>query len=206
MPPRLCSECDTPLDGSTRARTCSDSCRGKRSRRLRAANSDENRELKDRARSEIPDVARDLIRDELKPIVREALTTETLAAIQDLIGLTPRAVEQIAGDLESEDAAIRQKAYSLIARYTFGNPAVVGPKDEDEKQTLNVNFNLPRAGDTVEHVDVIEETSEETKECDTCHADKRVQDFISGSDRCNECFQESQSKAQELLERLTSAN
>jgi hypothetical protein len=198
MPPaRTCSECGEPLIGARPGtKTCSDSCRSKRSRRIRRANREAEefeqrspegaREIAAIIRRESPDVIKDVVRDELRPIVRESLTEDTLRAIQRLLGLTPRAVELIALDLENEDPIIRQRAYTLITKYTVGHPALVKQDDADGSKQIVVNFNLPRPDDVP--AEVVEQESEEVKTCDLCGEDKAASEFAAGSDRCLACF------------------
>lgn len=213
MPYRVCSEpgCNNPLDGKDiKAKTCSPSCRQKRSRRLRkqkkeaglaAAATPEQREIAERVRAERDDVAHKIIEQEVRPIVRESITEDTMRAIQDMVGLTPQAVRAIGEDLASEDATIRQRAYTLILKYTAGHPAIVRPPDEDKTQPLQVNFNLPRppkegeVGEDGEPTEVVE-----TKECDMCEQHKPVDEFAANSDRCLNCYNEQRAKADELLE------
>lgn len=138
-------------------------------------------------RREAPDSIHAVMKEELRPIIREALTEDTLRAIQALVNLTPRAVELIGQDLESDDALVRQKAYTLLLKYTAGHPAVVKPEEGPAGNQINVSFELPRPEQTVDmtadDVDVID-----LKQCDMCHADKPVTEFVANSNRCQECM------------------
>jgi hypothetical protein len=100
-----------------------------------------------------------------------------------MVGLTPRAVQLLAEDMEHDDAVIRQRAYTLVAKYTLGHPALVKAEDADGSKQIVVNFNLPRPEDA----DVTAEVEEDTVECDTCHEDKLASEMVSGSTRCQAC-------------------
>lgn len=210
---RLCSECPNELPGNDiRRKTCSASCRAKRSRRLKRIKSEagksggntataEQREVAQRVRGEVADVAHQVIEEELRPVVREALTEEVLQAIARMVALTPRAVDRIGEDLENDDPAIRQRAYNLIAKYTLGHPAILQPKDAEAGRAMNINFNLPRPGDEVdESLTAVPSEIEEVRECDQCHEDKPITQFIAGSDRCATCYHSNQERAEKLLE------
>lgn len=153
-------------------------------------------------RGERDDVAERVVKEELRPVVREAITEDTLRAIQDLVALTPKVVDAIREDLASDDAVIRQRAYSLVAKYTIGHPAVVKSGEENDSKQIIVNFALPRPGD--EPVDAeataVELEAEDFRQCDLCGADKPVTDFVAGSSRCASCHEQQQIHAQKLLE------
>lgn len=195
---RTCSECPNPLAGkSVQAKTCSEKCRSARSRRVKRANrkveefAEANnagaQEIAAIVRREAPDVITKVMKDELRPIVREALTEDVLRAVEQMLGLTPRAVELLAADLESEDSTVRQRAYTLVTKYTIGHPALLRPEDGAGAGQITVNFALPRPDDTEE---VIEVESEEVRTCDSCNTEKPEHEFVAGSDRCRTCFEE----------------
>lgn len=204
MPPvvRSCSECGNPLTGmSVTAKTCGNACRLKRSRRTRRANqeieqfADANNaganEVAAIVRREAPDVVTKIMGEELRPIVREAMTEDVLRAINGMIGLTPAAVLALQDDLGSENDTIRQRAYTLIIKYTVGHPALVKPEADGSGQQMEVHFNLPRPdapppeADADEYLEV-----DELKRCDMCKLDKPTSEFEAGSDRCTACFEE----------------
>lgn len=206
LPPRTCSECDNVLEGKyATAKTCSPTCRTKRSRRLRR----ERREAEVARRNyqggadEVTAIVRRqeydavmrVTQQEIQPIVREALTEDILRAVQGMIGLTPRAVELLAEDLESEDSTIRQRAYTLLIKYTAGHPALLRPSDAEPGGQLVVNFNLPRpddlpapAGDD-EPIEAVE-----LQTCDSCGEELPASEFESGSARCHACHETWKSK------------
>lgn len=193
---RRCSECSASLAGrSPQTKTCSMNCRSKRSRRLKRANTEPARhqEISEFVRREAPDIGHKVIQEELRPIVREALTEDVLRSLNRLVALTPAMVAALEEDVHSDDATIRQRAYTLGLKYTVGHPAVVRPEEANHGQQLVVNFQLPRpdsdgipssmGGDI--------ETGEATElvACDSCAADKPATEFVSGSTRCLECFE-----------------
>lgn len=156
--------------------------------------------ISESVRNENQDVAHEILHDELAPVVRDALTEDVLRGISDMVALTPTIVEKIKEDLESDDANIRQKAYTLVAKYTIGHPAIVRPPDEGATGNLVVNFGLPRPGDAVEHVESdISLEADEVKPCDMCGIDKSITHFVAGSGRCQQCFDEQQAQAKEMI-------
>lgn len=150
------------------------------------------------------DVTREIVKEELRPVVRAAITEEVLRSIQDLVGLAPRVVELLAEDLESTDSIVRQRAYSLVAKYTLGHTAIVTP-DQEGKGQMVVNFHMPRPDDEprVEYdVDgeAVEVDQETERECAFCEETKSVDQFVTNSDRCLECHTKLQEQAQALLQ------
>lgn len=214
MASRICSECSKPLDGKgPHAKTCSPTCRSARSRRLKrqkveaaeaAAATPAARELAARVRGEQQDQLHKVIEEELRPVVREAITEETLRAIGQLVGLAPRAVAAIEDDLASEDATIRQRAYTLLIKYTVGHSAIVPPIEQDKSQAIVVNFDLPRPEPT--HVESLAEQDEpgeitdaaEVKTCDICGVEDTPDKFAANSNRCLDCYHKQQARAEEL--------
>ena len=216
---RRCSECGGDLSGKPpHAKTCGDGCRQKRSRRLRRQKVDAGKAgalpehqkvLQEVTRGERDDVAQRIVEDELRPVVREAITDDVLRGISDLIALAPTVVDKIREDLESDDSTVRQKAYSLVAKYTFGHPAIVRPPEEDGGKQLIVHFGLPRPDDG-SAPEAIEATATELvvddiRQCDSCQEDKSVTEFVAGSSRCRECYEEQQRVAREYQESIDSA-
>ncbi len=200
---RVCSECGASLTGRPpQTKTCSDNCRSRRSRRIRRANTQVEEfaeannagaaEIAAIVRREAPDVVTRVMKDQLQPIVREALTEDVLQAISNLVGLTPRAVAALDADLDSEDATIRQRAYTLLIKYTVGHPSLVKPSDAEAGSQLVVNFNLPRPAED-ETTDQIEHVTE-LQVCDMCHEEKDASEFVTGSARCQPCFDEWRAK------------
>lgn len=199
-PQRVCSECGASLAGKDhRQKTCSNKCRLARSRRQRRANQ-EFEDLGEAAqeggktiaqivRTEATDVVSRVLKDQLQPIVREALTEDVLRAISDLVGLTPRAVQAMTEDLESDNEILRQRAYTLLIKYTVGHPAIVKAEDAAAGQQMVVNFVLPRPDGATDNTAVIAE-AEELKVCDICNTEQPANEFVAGSSRCTSCFEQ----------------
>lgn len=204
---RVCSECGNTLEGSdVKRKTCGDACRSKRSRRLKRQRKETGKknampqhqaEVTERIANAIPDVAHEVIEEELRPVVRESITADTLKAIAAMVALTPSAVAGIAEDLQSEDAVVRQRAYTLIMKYTVGHQAIVRPPEEEKGNNITVNFDLPRP-DTVTKVNGDTEVIE-TRLCDSCEVDKPVDEFVANSSRCRTCYEKQQDQVAELL-------
>lgn len=191
---RVCSECGKSLAGrAPSAKTCSEHCRTARSRRRR-------KEVGQAVTTELTGqhsfadgastVSR-AISQELVPIVREAITEEVMHAISNLVALTPAAVAALEADLESEDPVIRQRAATLVVKYTIGHPAIVKPVEEAQ-QPFQVVFSLPRPDVACDPspTEAVVEDIEETRVCDVCGELKVASEFVAGSDRCKSCFAE----------------
>ncbi len=207
--PRVCSECGASLAGrAAQSRTCSDKCRQARSQRLRRvkpgpdSDPEHIRTVREVVRGERDDVPERIVAEELRPVVREAITEDVLKAIRDFVALTPEVVAAIREDLQSDDATIRQKAYSLVARYTLGHPALI-PDDVSESKQLNVHFNLPRpdpeAAQEVPAEAAVKLDVADFKTCDICDVAKPERDFIAGSDRCADCYEKQRERAVTLM-------
>lgn len=196
---RVCTECGKSLkDRAPTALTCGDACRKARSQRLKRAESSEHTEaMTEVVHSEVKTVGREVLADELRPIVREALKEDALRAVAGLLELTPLAVEAIHADLLSDDPVIRQRAYSLLVKYTMGHPALVNAGETDTEKQLVVNFNLPRPGVPVDEVGrtpndegARDGEAEELRTCDTCGVEKVFPaEFVDGSSRCITCHE-----------------
>lgn len=111
----VCTECPTMFVGSSSAKTCSDACRNKRSRRRKrqgAAFTEFDREAgeiqaamdsaTEALLDDLPAVAREVMADELRPIFREHLSGAVLQGIGDMVGLLPRAQAALELQLEAE--------------------------------------------------------------------------------------------------------
>lgn len=159
----------------------------------------EQRELRSIVDHELEDQAREVAKEELRPVVREAMTEDVMKAIQSLVSLTPRVVDAISEDLDAEDPNVRQRAYTLIARYLFGKDTLVAP-ESDTASGLVVHFQLPRPGDEepTEGEEVVD--VEAVRTCDLCENEKPESQFVSGSDRCRDCFNGLKDKTAELLD------
>lgn len=136
-------------------------------------------------------------------MVRAAITEEVLRSIQDLVGLAPRVVELLGQDLESSDPNVRQKAYTLIAKYTLGHNAIVTPEDQGGGQMV-VNFHMPRPDDPEQLAydvdgEAVEVDQDEDRQCAFCNETKPLEEFVANSDRCQSCHDKLHEQAEALL-------
>src|ERR1700761_9514961 len=107
--PRVCSECGADISNRpAKTLTCSAAHRQTRARRLRRlAREDKTREnspsaiavMREHLDEHLKESAHEAIKENLGPVIREALTEETLKAVQRLISLTPAAVAAVEEDL-----------------------------------------------------------------------------------------------------------
>lgn len=199
---RTCSECGVSLQGyAPQAKTHNASCRQKRARRLRSLDRAAQRDAKQTYNAPAPlqeimnavnaetnsNLVKSVVREQLAPIVRDALTEDTLRAIQKLLSLTPQAVDALAEDLGSDDSVIRQRAYSLHLKYTVGHPALVKADDADGSKQIVVNFALDRP--TLTEAELEAEVTE-MRTCDLCDTEKPATEFVGSSERCMDCQNE----------------
>lgn len=205
---RRCSECGRTLVGrSVLTKTCTDACRAKRSRRLQRENKEiANAEAGGSAftpaqaqmaaivNGKIKEIAHEVLKEELRPVARDALTEDVLRSIDQLVALTPEAIAAIAADIRGDDPVLRQRAYTLVTKYTLGHPALVRPADTDPSAQLVVNIGLPRPTDS-EQADA-ETDAEETVTCDMCAAEKPASEFVAGSQRCRTCWEEQRAQVE----------
>lgn len=205
-----CTECSAPITG--RGVTCSDRCRVRRSRRIKEAKG-RNRGVKPLAvapsQDQLESAAHEIAIKELTPVVREAITPDVVNAIGAMVNLTPLAISLLEQDLRNADGNIRQRAYTLLMKYTVGNPAVA-PAPEFNPPDFNVNFVMPRPDRSLEaETEVIAEISDaevvpwdaESRECMICHASKPIDEFVGESPRCVECHRAILAKRDALVSR-----
>jgi hypothetical protein len=183
-------------------KTCSPACRQRRHERKKRERIDAGKQTKFHpevqemaavTRNEMKDAAHEVVKEELRPLVRDAMTTEVLASIQTMVGLTPRAIEVLQEQMSSSDETIAQRAATLFLKYTMGNPSVAPPPAQQAPAPMSVVFNIPRPGDTTPPgsahqpiEDVIE--AAELRQCTDCSQHKPEQEFVGASSRCQECF------------------
>lgn len=206
---RTCTECgELLLQGSSpKRKTCSTNCRSKRSRRLKRVNNRSEQQtlppelarIADITHDDTAEIAHRVIQEEIRPVVREAITEDVLRSIKQIVALTPKAIEQIEADLESEDGYVRRKATEQVLKYTIGHQALLTKDDTANEKQLVVHFNLPRPDGEPEVVDVDVEEVSETHICDTCGADKPVSEFVDNSTRCSTCHDEIRERAYAAL-------
>ncbi len=203
----ICSECPNEISG--RAKTCSDACRAKRHRRLRAGRAEgvEPSQRVDLPAGQVEAAIQNTVDAALAPVVREALTEDVLQAIKTLVSHTPQAIAAIVADLESDNDFIRQGAYRLLARYTLGHPALVPDMDSDKQVVVVVNgVARPQApaqpGEHLAEATPIDaEEVTETRLCDTCNEVKPAKEFVGTSHRCQTCFVRARDHAYSITEK-----
>ncbi len=208
---RRCSECGKSLAGRRAdVKTCSPNCRVARSRRLKkqrkenlaqahiaSAYTPEQAQIAETVKAST-DIVRDVVREEVTPIVREALTDDVLAGIQKLVRLTPKMIAAIEVDLTHPDDTVRQRAYTLLAKYTLGNPSVAPAPQQAQTAPMQVFFEMPRPGDESSTGDeTLESTAVEIKECVECKQEKDETQFVGNSDRCQDCHERLQALVRE---------
>jgi len=209
---RVCTECGKQLlTTNPRAKTCSQKCRNRRSRRLAAER--RAQELAERqinpavdgvgtaavAKADGDLLAR-VMQEELRPVVRENITQDTLRAIQRLVALTPLMVEAMGRDLQHPDPQIRQRAYTVGMRYTLGHSAIVTPPEEASRQTMTVIFDgMVRPGQ--EPAPELEAPPVDTapRICNSCDETKPADQFVEHSDRCKTCHDELHARMSAVL-------
>lgn len=192
---RGCTECGKPLpEGSNASRkTCSDTCRSARSRRIkrqrqRGSNAPPGG---DRPENEVYDaeqheLAAEVAREELRPIVREQISEEVVAAVGRMLGLSAHAVEVIERDLDHTDPQIRMKAAALVARYSMSDrlmPELPKPPMEIELTGMPT----PAPPESNGHHDTTAEELPGLRVCHSCNEAKTENDFEANAPRCREC-------------------
>lgn len=144
------------------------------------------------------DVVRDVMRQEVTPIVREALTEDVMGSIRQLVSLTPKMIAAIEDDLANPDDNVRQRAYTLLAKYTLGNPSVApAPTTPATASPMQVFFEMPRPGAQHQDDPIHDGDAVELKQCSECQAEKPTTEFVANSERCQDCHDRLQAKVQE---------
>lgn len=210
MPAKLCSEpgCGNvlrdkhggpPVSGQM---TCGRSCRDKRPRRLKREKAErdaqlaKNRELpehlkpiSDIVNREVADITNKVLKAAIIPIVQEALTPDVLAGLGKLVALLPDAIDALGEDIRGEDPDLRQRAYTLLLKYTAGNTTIAPAPTEKAASPMTVVFEMPRPGDAAKPVltHVGHEEIVEIRDCVECEATKPVTEFVDQSTRCLMC-------------------
>lgn len=200
---RTCSECGDPIrERGANAKTCGDACRQARSRRLkrtRVRNIEKTKYephqkiVAEIVNGERDDLLHDIVEEELRPVVRESITEDVLTSIGQLVALTPKAIAALEDDLTSDDPVLRQRAYTLLMKYTVGHNALVESPEDADAKNLNVSFHLPRPGADVES------SAEELRECDSCFQHRPLSEFVANSTRCQSCFADARKEAEALI-------
>lgn len=191
MSARKCEVCDTSLEGRRpSAKTCSDNCRTKLALRRKTARVNE---IDEAAKSAVGEAVQERVREYVD---REVLTEDLLERIKTMVGLAPEAIAAIQGLMASEDAEVSLRAAQTILRYTMGNPSVAPPSLEKAPLPMSISFNLPRPGEA-EDAPTLEAT--ELRQCNDCGIAKPESDFVAGSSRCTDCFEQIQQSVHNKL-------
>lgn len=191
MASRKCTECGASLrEKQASAITCSEKCRKARTRRLAKKRTVKVPEhlapMKDAVAKATTDMdaVHEVVKDELRPVVREAITDDVLLAVDKLMrNVVPAALAAIEDDIRNGDAEVRQRAYTLLMKYTLGNPSVAPKPDAPSGQPIQINFELPRPGSAP----AIEAEAEELRICSECGTERPVDEFLEASTRCTHC-------------------
>lgn len=198
---RKCSEyahCGKLLVGkSAQAKTCSTACRSRRAHRLKRARSKGGQmspydpalaAVVDVAAGKTKEAAHDVLKEELRPIVREALTQDVLDGLGELVEMVPEAVALIRADFDSADETIRQRAYTLLLKYTLGNQSIAPASATAAPAPMQVFFGRqPDAPSTPAE-------AVELNTCEACGREAPKAEFVANSDRCRACHAEVQQR------------
>lgn len=204
-----CEVCGKPLTGKQR-RACGPEHRNQiRSR----AGADRKLLAEEVAKHEVTEAVREEVVALAHEATQEAMSAELLTQIQRFVFLIPKALDAITTNLDDEDPDIRQKAATLLLKYTMGNASVAPPSLEQQDQPLQINFTIPRA-DTVgpakgggvrplltevsdlsvqapvidvESTDLDDRNTCEKRTCMECGLEKCADEFIGQSYRCKHC-------------------
>lgn len=152
------------------------------------------KDLQEAVTGEVKDAAHAVLKEELAPIVRESLTQDVLRDVGRLVGLVPKAIERITEDLDSADETIRQRAYTLLLKYTMGNPSVAPPPTEQAPSPMQVVFNLPRPGNPEDTTLEVVEDAVELQQCAECGTERPLHEFVGQSTRCVDCQRQLEEK------------
>jgi hypothetical protein len=181
---RVCLNCGKPLQGKAR-RSCSDRCRKALERQRSRDAGPGSRESLAR---EIHDdrgtrsALREAVVQELRPVVREAIDEQVIQAIGQFVKLAPAALAALQEDLTAEDAQIRQRAYTLVAKFMLDNQHIT-PARQDHP-ALQIHVDLPRPGAEAAPAP----TSDEGRRCVECNLAKPIYEFApTNAPMCQAC-------------------
>jgi len=214
--PLICSECGKklPPGSKTTRRTCSDKCRAERSRRIREGHARAQEEALEEVQvtttaqkamgraitANIDDRIHKVLDRELGPIVREHITEDVQRSIAALLGMMPLAVNAIMEDLAQEDSYDRrQKAYTLLMKYTAGHPKLITDADPTPPSVTVVFPGMERPEGVPEAT-----LADDVFECDACAEVQSVdQRAAPGADRCKTCHENLQARRHEILAEIS---
>lgn len=167
------------------------------------------------ALDDLPNVARDVLAEQIRPAIDKALVQEgVLESLAAMVGLMPRVVAGLAADLDAmkfvydfegkpvrdadgehlqePDQDTRNRAKSHLLKYTAGMPGLAPQPEAQAMAPLVVNFTgmqaMVAAPVDASVVELIAEVEAGTSRvCDSCGLAKPVDEFVGGSERCQEC-------------------
>ena len=238
----ICTECGEPfLSPTTTAKACSDRCKMRRSRRRKSEGSTfreyavdtgdiqaamEN--AKSAAVDQLPTVAREILGEELRPAIREALTSEVLKGIGDMVDLLPLMNEALRDSLQATrmvrdaegkpiegrdgqyivepDSAERMKASALVLKYTLGQAGLAPQPEAPEQAPMIINFpTMPALPGYIEGDEPLDlpQLPEGHRECDICREAKPASEFVAASNRCAVCNEEQRTRIQAEIDKRT---
>lgn len=159
--------------------------------------------MTDEQKNALEDVAHEVMAEELRPVVREAMTEANMRSLRDMVGLLPSVVDELKKDISAKDDLVRQKAHTLVLRYTLGHEKAL-PNDDNPGAGLVVNLTMPRP-DTIppepSDAEVLPADATEVRQCDVCEEEKPAPEFVGASSRCRLCMKGLQSKVDSFMER-----
>lgn len=141
------------------------------------------------------------IKEAVEQTIEEALTADVKKALQRAVQLTPKAIDAIEKDLESENEFLRQHAYQTLLKYTIGSQNLVPDMGEDKQPMTVVIEGLARPTEPIVTERQKPHTASELEEtlsddstpasyriCDSCGQPKPAEEFMGNSNRCTVCF------------------
>lgn len=131
-----------------------------------------------------------ILREELQPFVREQISEETIQAIGKLYKLVPKALAVLQADLSHPDPVVRQKAVTLIMRYSMSDSLL--PKQEDTSPQMHVHVPASLQVPAPEAIDstVAEDSDVHVlgqRQCEQCGEHKPADQFEGNARRCQRC-------------------
>jgi hypothetical protein len=199
----LVEDCDKPTTGNSKY--CSDSHRTRYNRQQKAAakRAAENRKPPTLPENQLQRGTAEAIKEAVAPTIEEALTAEVKQSLRRAVQLTPKAIDAIEKDLESENEFLRQHAYQTLLKYTIGSnqlvpdlaadhqplTVIVEGLDRPEAEEIRTPMQNPSTAAELEaDLQGNAETPQNYRICDSCQRPKPVDQFIGNSNRCLTCF------------------
>ncbi len=219
---RVCSEDGTIFVARGDAVTCSATCRTQRKRRTDKGRPEpygpERRAeilagIRATAEEGAVAMAQEIMREEIRPVVREALTSEVMSAIGDMVALLPLSIAGLRAEMEGVplivdgvvmrdhknnviyaiDGDRRLKAIAMLHKATVGSAGLAPQAPDAKAPPIAINFgDVPRPNWDADT------TAAPLRECEICEEDRPEDDFVGGSNRCASCDAELRAQAEEI--------